>query len=165
MTAARHGSASSSAKDPYTTAAFNLTPQLRAGVTKLGAGVRGLIGGERATQYDFNQATARDTRVIVPISLVVIAVILGILLQAVVAPLLLMGSVVLSFLGTLGLSILFFRYVAGEDGVDNSLPVFASIFLVALGADYTIFLMSRVREEARRHGTRAWCVRSRRPGR
>ena len=76
------------------------------------------------------------------------------LLQALVAPLVLIASVVVSFFGTLGLAMLCFRYVFGENGVDNSLPVFAFIFLVALGIDYTIFLMSRVREEARKHGTR-----------
>jgi RND superfamily putative drug exporter len=90
----------------------------------------------------------------------VIALILGILLEAVVAPLVLIGSVILSFFGTLGLSLLFIRYVVGDAGVDNSLPTFAFIFLVALGVDYTIFLMSRVREEARRHGTREGTLRA-----
>jgi len=65
-----------------------------------------------------------------------------------------------SFFGTFGLSILFFRFVAGDAGVDNSLPIFAFIFLVALGIDYTIFLMSRVREEARRFGTREGVLRA-----
>ena len=65
-----------------------------------------------------------------------------------------------SFFGTLGMSLLFFRYVVGDPGVDASLPVFAFIFLVALGVDYTIFLMSRVREEARRHGTREGVLRA-----
>jgi RND superfamily putative drug exporter len=102
----------------------------------------------------------RDLKLIVPISFVVIGIILGVLLQAIVAPIVLIGSVVLSFFGTLGLSMLFFRHVAGQDGVDNSLPVFAFIFLVALGIDYTIFLMSRVREEARRHGTREGVLRA-----
>jgi RND superfamily putative drug exporter len=83
-----------------------------------------------------------------------------VLLEALVAPLLLMGSVVVSFLGTLGLSILFFRFVVGDAGVDNSLPTYAFIFLVALGIDYTIFLMSRVREEARRYGTREGTLRA-----
>jgi putative drug exporter of the RND superfamily len=135
-------------------------PGLRARVADLPGGTVALIGGGSATQYDFNHATAHDIRVIVPLSLVVIGVILGILLQAVIAPLVLIASVVLSFFGTFGLSIVFFRYVFGEDGVDNSLPVFAYIFLVALGVDYTIFLMSRVREEARRHGTREGVLRA-----
>jgi RND superfamily putative drug exporter len=140
--------------DPYTPKAFDRVPKLRKLVHDLAPGVHGLIGGGSATQYDFNQATQRDLRVIVPVSLLVIAVILGLLLQAVVATLVLIASVIVSFFGTLGLAILCFRYIFGENGVDNSLPVFAYIFLVALGIDYTIFLMSRVREEARLHGTR-----------
>jgi putative drug exporter of the RND superfamily len=90
----------------------------------------------------------------VPVALLVITIILAILLQAIVAPLVLIATVMLSFLGTLGLSIFFFIEVQGAKGVDASLPTFAFIFLVALGIDYTIFLMSRVREEARTHGTR-----------
>jgi RND superfamily putative drug exporter len=87
-------------------------------------------------------------------------VILAVLLRALVAPIVLMLSVVASFFGTLGLSILFFRFVAGEPGIDNSLPTFAFIFLVALGVDYTIFLMSRVREEAAIYGTREGTLRA-----
>jgi RND superfamily putative drug exporter len=68
--------------------------------------------------------------------------------------------VVASFFGTLGLSFVFFRYVDGQPGVDPSMPIFAFIFLVALGIDYTIFLMSRAREEARRHGTREGMLRA-----
>ena len=86
--------------------------------------------------------------------------ILAVLLRALVAPLLLIASVVVSFLGTLGLSIAFFIHVIGDTGVDNSLPTYAFIFLVALGIDYTIFLMSRVREEAREHGTREGTLRA-----
>jgi RND superfamily putative drug exporter len=77
-----------------------------------------------------------------------------------VAPLVIIATVLASFLGTLGLSLLFFRYVVGDAGVDASLPIFAFIFLVALGVDYTIFLMSRVREEARKHGTREGVLRA-----
>jgi putative drug exporter of the RND superfamily len=117
-------------------------------------GVRVLIGDGSAVQADFNAAAARDLRLIVPLALLVIFVILAVLLQALVAPVALIASVVLSFLGTLGLSIVVFRFVFGDTGVDNSLPTYAFIFLTALGIDYTIFLMSRVREEARRLGTR-----------
>ena len=84
-----------------------------------------------------------------PITLLVIAIILAVLLRALVAPLVLIASVILSFFCTLGLSILFIRFVVGDPGFDASLPTFAFIFLVALGIDYTIFLMARVREEAR----------------
>jgi putative drug exporter of the RND superfamily len=119
-----------------------------------------LVGGGSAINYDFNKANARDLKLIVPLALAVIAVILGILLTAIVAPLVLIASVILSFFGTLGLSMLFIRYVVGDAGVDNSIPTFAFIFLVALGVDYTIFLMSRVREEARHHGTREGMLRA-----
>ncbi|MFL5883547.1 MAG: MMPL family transporter [Thermoleophilaceae bacterium] len=148
------------ADDPYKQAAFNRVPQLRRAVSNLGPGVRALLGGGSATQYDFNRASARDLKVIVPIALAVICVILGVLLEAVVAPLVLIGTVIASFFGTLGIGILFIRYVDGQTGIDNSLPTFAFIFLVALGIDYTIFLMSRVREEARRHGTREGTLRA-----
>ncbi len=125
-----------------------------------------LVGGGSAIQYDFDQATESDLKVIVPLALLVIAIILAVLLRAVVAPLVLIASVVLSFLCTLGISILFIRFVVGDAGFDASIPTFAFIFLVALGIDYTIFLMARVREEARTHGTREGMLRaiSARPG-
>src|SRR5262249_42187729 len=75
-------------------------------------------------------------------------------------PLVLLASVILSFLCTLGISILFIRFVVGDAGFDSAIPTFAFIFLVALGIDYTIFLMARVREEARRHGTREGTLRA-----
>ena len=123
-------------------------------------GATALVGSGSAVQEDFNEAAERDLRVIVPVALLVIAMILGILLQAIVAPLVLIATVMVSFFGTLGLSIFFFIEVQGNAGVDASLPTFAFIFLVALGVDYTIFLMSRVREEARTHGTREGVLRA-----
>lgn len=147
-------------EDPYQDSALKRIPKLRAEVHDTEPGVRTLVGGGTAVQYDFDAATQRDLKLIVPFGLLLIAVILGILLRAAVAPLVLVGSVVASFFGTLGLSLLFFRYVVGDPGVDASLPVFAFIFLVALGVDYTIFLMSRVREEARLHGTREGVLRA-----
>ncbi len=146
--------------DPYRASGLDVVPRLRAAVRDVAPGVSGLIGGGSAVQYDFDESTARDLKLIVPIALAVIAVILGLLLQAVVAPLVLIATVIASFFGTLGMSLLFIRYVVGDPGVDNSLPTFAFIFLVALGIDYTIFLMSRVREEARRHGTREGTLRA-----
>ena len=147
-------------EDPYTAASLERVPALREAVGGAPPGVEALVGGGTATQFDFDEANATDLQKIVPIALVVIAIILGVLLRAVVAPLVLIGSVIVSFFGTLGLSILFFRYVVGDEGVDASLPTFAFIFLVALGVDYTIFLMSRVREEAARHGTREGVLRA-----
>jgi len=146
--------------DPYSEAALARVATLRERVDELPAGATALVGSGSAVQEDFNVAAERDLRVIVPVALLVITVILGILLQAIVAPLVLIATVVMSFLGTLGLSIFFFIEVQGGRGVDASLPTFAFIFLVALGVDYTIFLMSRVREEARTHGTREGVLRA-----
>jgi putative drug exporter of the RND superfamily len=86
--------------------------------------------------------------------LAVVFVILALLLRAVVAPLMLIATVVLSFASALGVSALFFNNVFNFGGADTSFPLFVFVFLVALGIDYNIFLMTRVREEARRHGTR-----------
>jgi putative drug exporter of the RND superfamily len=83
-----------------------------------------------------------------------------VVMQAIVAPIVLILTVVASFFGTLGISFVFFRYVDNQAGLDASLPTFGFIFLVALGVDYTIFLMSRAREEARRHGTREGMLRA-----
>jgi putative drug exporter of the RND superfamily len=146
--------------DPYSEAALARVDTLRNAVSDLPGGATALVGAGSAVQEDFNDAAERDIRVIVPIALVLIAIILGILLQAVVAPLVLIATVMASFFGTFGLSIFFFIEIQGTDGVDASLPMFAFIFLVALGVDYTIFLMSRVREEARTHGTREGVLRA-----
>ncbi len=116
-------------------------------------GAGALVGGPTATDYDVRQAAVRDRTLVMPIVLVVVLVILGLLLRAVVAPVLLVGTVVLSFAASLGLSALVFDAV-GFAGMDESLPLLAFVFLVALGIDYNIFLMSRVHEEAARRGTR-----------
>ena len=146
--------------DPNDVSALDLVPKMRDAVANLKPGVTALVGGGTAINYDYNKATERDLKVIVPLALLVMAIILGILLQAVVAPLVLLASVVLSFACTLGISILFIRFVVGDAGFDASIPTFAFIFLVALGIDYTIFLMARVREEARKFGTREGMLRA-----
>ena len=140
--------------DPFTKKAINRVPDVRDALKDLGPGLTALVGEGSATSYDYNLSTEKDFKIIVPLALAVIAVILGILLNAIVAPIVLILTVVVSFAATLGLSLLFIRHVVGDAGVDNSLPTYAFIFLVALGTDYTIFLMSRLREEARQHGTR-----------
>jgi RND superfamily putative drug exporter len=145
--------------DPYTPEAFDAVPRIRESIEDL-PGARAILGNGAAVQYDFDASTERDLKWIVPLGLLVIALILGILLRAVVAPLVLIASVMASFFGTVGISLLFFRHVVGDPGVDASLPVFAFIFLVGLGIDYTIFLMGRVREEARTHGTREGMLRA-----
>jgi RND superfamily putative drug exporter len=146
--------------DPYSEAALARVQTLRDRLRDLPGGATALVGAGSAVQEDFNDAAERDLRAIVPVALLVITIILGILLQAIVAPLVLIATVMASFFGTLGLSIFFFIEVQGTAGVDASLPIFAFIFLVALGVDYTIFLMSRVREEAAMHGTREGVLRA-----
>jgi putative drug exporter of the RND superfamily len=147
--------------DPFESSALDQVKALRERLhASAPAGTRVLLGDGTAVQADFNDAAARDLRVIIPLALLVIFVILAILLESLVAPLLLIASVVIGFVGTLGLSVFVFRVVIGDAGVDNSLPTYAFIFLVALGIDYTIFLMSRVREEARRYGTREGTLRA-----
>jgi RND superfamily putative drug exporter len=116
------------------------------------------VGGQAATTLDINRASAHDLRVVVPIVLFVVFVILGLLLRALLAPLVLIATVVLSFFAALGASGVIFSLV-GYHHTDPSFPLFAFIFLVALGIDYNIFLMSRVREEAQRVGTRAGVIR------
>jgi putative drug exporter of the RND superfamily len=146
--------------DPYSEAALARVDTLRERVSDLPGGATALVGAGSAVQEDFNDAAERDLAVIVPVALLVIAIILGILLQAIVAPIVLIATVLASFFGTLGLSLFFFIEVQGTAGVDASLPTFAFIFLVALGVDYSIFLMSRVREEALTHGTREGVLRA-----
>jgi RND superfamily putative drug exporter len=118
-----------------------------------------LIGGVTATALDTNLTAQRDLVKIIPIVLVVILVILIALLRSVIAPLLLIASVVISYAAALGVSALVFNHVFGFPGADASVPLFGFIFLVALGVDYNIFLMTRVREESQRIGTQAGIVR------
>jgi RND superfamily putative drug exporter len=146
--------------DPNDVSSLDLVPKMRDAVANLKPGVTALVGGGTAISYDYNKAIERDLTVIVPLALLVMAIILGILLQAIIAPIVLLASVVLSFACTLGISILFIRFVVGDAGFDASIPTFAFIFLVALGIDYTIFLMARVREEARQFGTREGMLRA-----
>jgi RND superfamily putative drug exporter len=146
--------------DPLEKETFDVVPSIRESLENLPDGATALVGGGSAIQYDFDQAIESDLRLIVPVALAVIAVILAILLWSLVAPVVLIASVIVSFFCTLGLSCLFIRYVVGDPGFDASLPTFAFIFLVALGIDYTIFLMARVREESRRHGTREGMLRA-----
>ncbi len=117
-------------------------------------GADALVGGGSAFYLDTKIASVRDSWVIMPLVLVVVLMILIGLLRAVVAPLILMATVVLSFGAALGISALLFEYVFGFAGSDPGFPLFAFVFLVALGIDYNIFLMTRVREETATYGTR-----------
>ena len=120
---------------------------------ELGKGTA-LVGGVTATDIDSNETSIRDRTLIIPIVLLVIFVILMLLLRAVVAPLLLILSVIVSFGAALGVSALVFNGVFDFAGADPAVPLYGFVFLVALGVDYNIFLMTRVREESVKHGTR-----------
>ena len=112
------------------------------------------VGGGTAINKDVGSAAAHDRNLLIPLILGVVLLILGLLLRAIVAPLVLIATVVLSFGTALGLSALFFKHVFGFAGADTSVPLFVFVFLVALGIDYNIFLMTRIREESARSGTR-----------
>jgi putative drug exporter of the RND superfamily len=116
------------------------------------------VGGGTAINADVEHYATRDRNLIIPLVLFVVLIILGLLLRSVVAAFLLIGTVVLSFGAALGLSALVFRHVFGFAGADTVMPLFAFVFLVALGIDYNIFLMTRVREESKRSGTRRGAI-------
>ncbi|WP_150958641.1 MMPL family transporter [Microbacterium testaceum] len=140
-------------------AADDTVRTLRADLTaELGDGTA-QVGGVTATDIDSIDTSIRDRSLIIPIVLVVILLILMALLRSVVAPLLLMGTVIVSFGAALGVSALVFDGVFGFPGADPAVPLYGFVFLVALGVDYNIFLMSRVREESLSHGTRAGILR------
>ncbi|GAA0551961.1 MMPL family transporter [Actinomadura livida] len=141
-------------KDPADGAAARATVErLRTAVDGV-PGADAKVGGYSATMLDIQRASDRDNLVIIPIVLAVVFLILVALLRAVVAPLLMMGTVVLSFLASLGACAVIFEYGFGFEGADPGFPLLAFIFLVALGVDYNIFLMHRVREESQTLGTR-----------
>lgn len=118
-----------------------------------------LVGGYTAQQYDTQQTAERDRTLIVPVVLGIILVILVGLLRSLLMPVLLVATVALNYLATLGIASLVFRGVFGFSGTDASVPLYGFVFLVALGVDYNIFLMSRVREESLKHGPREGVLR------
>ena len=138
---------------PDSQAAIDTVARVRAWIHTV-PGAQAIAGGDSATRGDTLAASSNDNKIIIPLILLVVFLILMVLLRAVVAPLILVGTVVLSFGAAMGLSALVFRHVLGFAGADSSLPLFVFVFLVALGIDYNIFLMTRVHEEARQFGTR-----------
>ncbi|WP_062216106.1 MMPL family transporter [Streptomyces sp. NBRC 109706] len=140
------------------TAAEETVVRLRAAVHAVD-GADALVGGYTAQRYDTQRTAAQDRTLIVPVVLVIILLILIALLRSLVMPVLLVATVALNFLTTLGVSALVFQQLLGFGGTDSSVPLYGFVFLVALGVDYNIFLMSRVREEALRHGPREGVLR------
>ncbi|SOD97307.1 MMPL family transporter [Blastococcus haudaquaticus] len=134
-------------------AAFDTIRSLRAELDDVGDGAA-LVGGNTAINLDIQTASQRDNRVIIPLIMLVVLAVLGVLLRALVAPLILVATVVLSFGAALGISALIFDWALDVSATDSAFPLFVFVFLVALGIDYNIFLMTRVREEAHDHGTR-----------
>ena len=118
-----------------------------------------LVGGTTAVFFDTDVAARHDNRTVIPVVLLLITLILGLLLRSIISAVLLLGTVVLSYFATLGVCALVFNHVFGFAGGDASFPLFAFIFLVALGIDYNIFLMTRVREESGKLGTRKGVIK------
>ena len=111
-------------------------------------GANALVGGDDATRLAVKQAYERDQLLVIPLILVLVFIVLVLLLKALVAPILLLGSVVLSFFSAMGAAWLIFQNVFGMSGLDFSVFLYSFLFLVALGVDYNIFLVSRAREES-----------------
>jgi RND superfamily putative drug exporter len=138
---------------PDSQAAYNTIDRIRTAVHAV-PGANALVGGNTAINLDVKNASAHDRTVIIPVILAVVFLILALLLRALIAPIMLIATVVLSFAAALGVSALVFNHVFGFGGADTSFPLFVFVFLVALGIDYNIFLMTRVREEAGKYGPR-----------
>ena len=138
---------------PDSPAAYTLVDKIRTTVHDI-PGAQAKVGGGTAINKDVESAAAHDRDLLIPLILGVVLIILSLLLRAIVAPLMLIATVVLSFAAALGISAFFFTHVFGFAGADTSVPLFVFVFLVALGIDYNIFLMTRVREESIRSGTR-----------
>ena len=132
-------------------------PDIREAVKSIDESI--LVGGTTAVFFDTDVAARHDNRTVIPVVLLLITLILGLLLRSIVSAVLLLGTVVLSYFATLGVCALVFNHIFGFAGADASFPLFAFIFLVALGIDYNIFLMTRVREESGKMGTRKGVIK------
>jgi len=139
-------------------AAYDTVKRLRTAVHAV-PGAQAEVGGNSAANLDVQTASVHDRNLILPIVLLVIFIVLALLLRALIAPLLLIGTVVLSFGATLGVCGYAFTHLFHFAGADQSFPLYAFVFLVALGIDYNIFLMTRVREESQQFGTRSGVLR------
>ena len=140
--------------NPFSDTAADTIPRLRDAAHAVAGGQLALVGGSTAENYDTSNTLRADAKFIVPLILLVIFLVLCFLLRAVVAPAYLVFTVILSFAFALGASYLIFDWLLGQGSSDAGLPTFAFIFLVALGVDYNIFLMSRIREEAEHEETK-----------
>ncbi len=134
-------------------AAYQTIKDIRTAVDKV-SGADALVGGQSAANLDVQDASRHDRNLIIPVVLLVILIVLALVLRALIAPLILIATVVLSFTAALGVSAIVFNHVFHFKNADPSFPLFVFVFLVALGIDYNIFLMTRVREETLEFGTK-----------
>lgn len=139
--------------------AVDIVDELRSAVHEV-PDAEAMVGGTAAVNLDTLETSQRDLQVVIPLVLLVVLAVLVLLLRSLVAPLLLVATTVLSFGAALGVGALVFNHVLDLPGADPVVPLFAFVFLVALGIDYNIFLMTRAREEALRHGHRAGVLRA-----
>jgi len=136
---------------PTTTAALNATPAVRSAVASVQHAVGAVdngVNGLAPASYDVSTVSQSDLKEIVPIVAALLALLLGLVLRSVIAPLYLVATVVLSYFAALGIAVLIFQDAAGDDGLDFVLPFLLFVFLMALGEDYNILVMTRIREEA-----------------
>jgi uncharacterized membrane protein YdfJ with MMPL/SSD domain len=152
-------------ENPYGIDAINRIPDLRE-TARTAAAQEGLapgsvlIGGPTATNYDTKVANDRDERVVLPLILLAIGIVLALLLRSLVAPLYLLATSVLTYFSTLGIATIVFQNLLGQQGVGASVPFYLFVFLIALGVDYNIYLMARVREEMRHDNLHDGTVRA-----
>jgi RND superfamily putative drug exporter len=141
------------AGDPGSTPALKAVPAIRAEATRVGRSVGATdsaVGGEAPALYDISAISDSDLKRVVPIAILVIGILLALVLRSLVAPLYLIASVGISFLAALGLSVLVFIKIGGNGGLVFFMPFLMFIFLLALGEDYNILVMTRIREESQK---------------
>ena len=143
------------ADDPYSPAAFDAVDGVRTAVHGGAGATSALVGGQTAAQVDLQATIRADFLRVAGLTVVGVLLVLALLLRSLVAPLYLVGTVLLSYLCTIGLTSVLFQDVLGQEGVNDFLPLMVFVLLVAIGSDYNIFLMGRIREEAERRGTHA----------
>jgi uncharacterized membrane protein YdfJ with MMPL/SSD domain len=150
--------------DPYGETALDTIQPLRdtvkAALVKSGLGGNSLVGGVSAQNADTRAVNNQDKLLIIPVVVILTTIILGVLLRSLVAPFYLIIAVLLNYFATIGAACFLFVNIQGDDGRSYAIPLYAFIFLVSLGADYTIFLMTRIREEAQEHGLEEGTVRA-----
>ncbi|WP_239451891.1 MMPL family transporter [Frondihabitans sp. PAMC 28766] len=147
--------------EPQSDAAFASIDRLRQAYASAGGTLsKSLVGGTDATALDTQNASQHDQDLVIPIILAIVFAVLALLLRSLVAPILLIASVLATFFASLGVSTFAFTHLLGFPALDSSVTLYAFLFLVALGVDYNIFLTTRAREESRAHGTREGMVRA-----